>query len=454
MTLGFQQSKCRASSVDPHSAPVRPKSGRSAKIDRTPDGESPRAPRLYRVASKARLRHTEPVHDAPNQMLMEALEASGLAVEAKEGWVEVVGTDTAVRAMAHVEVSEDGARLQLDVQVSLPDGRLLTESHAASGADPGAALRSAIGMFVSNSLPALHAGLFGASADEFEGQGEMAIAGEAWRVAFGPVGLQVQAPPGAPALDPAVEPPVAPPPALFEVLQRLVRDRPRAPAAPSWFRMFIAFQANERLGVEALWNGMHWPEAEAALCAIDWPAYEGFFTMRCFSVLRPVDPPAPSWPYDYRTTVEQVRAVAERIEANPRLSEDDLVEALIDDGLDYTVAEALACFVPAGFAYQLLGDVGLPGLYGLADEDGTNLGMRALEAEPAFVAAVEVAASFEATGRGSLVDIAIRSEVFRQVHGALEAGRPVPHPHVVRIVEPEDFAAPAPWMPFESSEVS
>lgn len=379
------------------------------------------------------------LQDQLNHALLRALSAHGVELSHKDGWVVGADGEPALRAMALVQTDEDTTRAQLNVQVGLPDGRLLIDSHGAMASTPEAAVQSTLQKFAANAAPVLASAFFDRDVTTRE---RWTIDGAEWSVHLSTIGLEITPGPGTPPPDPKGPPPVVPPQELGAEVHRLIQGCRGLPS-PSWMRVFFAFQDKERVGHEVVFNGEYWPEAADALAKLDWGEYEGFYSVRLFLILTEVTPSAPRWPHDFRQTMVLVCDVVERMEHDPPPSDDDVCEALIDAGVDFEVAESLVCFTPAAFAYWLLRDLGLPADYALASEQGALLGTRPLEAEPAFVAAREVAATFDAASNPALAHLATRSDIFNIVGAALAEGRTIPNAYVVRVVDEDPVEAEA-----------
>lgn len=378
------------------------------------------------------------VFDA-NDALRESLASHGLPVRVQDdGWIEVGESRSAVRARSYeTDRSDAGAIARLDVSVALEDGRLLVESTGAPGPDADAAAVACMGKFLVGTLHPLLGAFFGHR--EHQDIERWSVRGVEFDAFLGPILAQ-----SAEASPPAV-PPIAP------ALKELVCVRGDVARRAHWIRLYFARmgKADQAGTFEAIWDNEPWPEMVEAMKKLEWPASEGFFSLRQFLVIAPVGAPEASR-RDYRTLERSTRLMADACYKDRGLNDDAVFERLVAGGVDPALAQDTVDFAPLGFTAILFHGLKLSPDYQVMDASNTAVATKPLAGEPVYVAAREVAADLSADPetRERFMAVASRCSRFSAANQALASGKKVEEielepPMLFRDYRPRDGSAPA-----------
>lgn len=320
----------------------------------------------------------------PTAALLEALTSHGLAARLEDGWIAVADSKALLRGRAHVYSTQpQGTVLRLDIQVGLPDGRLLVESNGSPGPDFDSALKASLEKLVHGSLHPLLAGFFGHR--EHQTADRVTLGGVEFDVFLGPILMQM--PQGVVPDQPLVL-------ALANSLRAVVLAR-SAERRAHWARVFYAQLDKKPEAFEALWDGEPWPEMEAALRAFAWPQQQGYLSAREFLVLVPVGDVATPGPH-YRDLEKAVSLLVDVCASDKALNDDTVFERLVAGGVQAELAERVLTFGPLGFSAVLLRGCKLTEHYEVMGPRNDVTKKRFAD-EPVYIAAREVAASL--TGR-------------------------------------------------------
>lgn len=214
-------------------------------------------------------------------MLQQALEAllkgHGLAAAPYEDWVVVDGRLPGIRAtVADPRRQEGRVLLRLDVEVALSADEVILESFVGLGEDESAALGNALQNFCVNSFHVFLAAFWNHVETDQVLVEDWQVGGQAWRAVIGNFGCQSAG--GAP---------VQVPDAVFPTLESHIKALPLAGAC-HWMRSFHCNIDGEETCTEVLLDNAPWPEAQAAVAALDWPRTDGYYSARNFLVLQRV----------------------------------------------------------------------------------------------------------------------------------------------------------------------
>lgn len=221
-----------------------------------------------------------------NAFLLDALRSHGLDCRLDGGWIVVDGALISVRGLGDPKpfVCGETVTAAVHVQLSLPDGRLLTESFASTGTDVDEAAQSALRKFALNSLHVILAAFFGREERGHVDVDTWELGGRRWKVFIGNYGVEVSPAPGRKL--PNVDPASLCPQSLAPTIKSLVTSRADEEHVTHWMRVFVPQVDGNKDGIEVLWDGRPWPDARPILAALDWPAYPGYYSVRNFIVLK------------------------------------------------------------------------------------------------------------------------------------------------------------------------
>lgn len=346
----------------------------------------------------------------PTDALREAIVQHGMKARLEDGWVEVEGSECALRARAYeTERHPQGSVARLDVSVALDDGRLLMESCGAPGKDAESAAIGCLQRFCIGSLHPILGGFFGHR--EHQEIEKWTIAGAEFEAFLGPLLVQGS----------GDKPPTPPP--IPDALRKTVQARAAASRQPHWIRLFYARFAKEPATFEALWDNEPWEDMQDALELMDWPESEGYVSFRQFVVVAPTGPRVKG-PHDYRTIEDAVALFVDACSKDRGFTDDALHAELVAGGVDAALANDVVVFGPLGFSEVLLrGRCELSPDYQVLGANNEIVATRRLVDEPVFVAAREVAAALiGAQTQDRFMIVASRCSRFSAANQALNRG--------------------------------
>ena len=390
-----------------------------------------------------------------NRLLLDALEAHGVPARKVQGWIVDSDDRYALRGGSHIHAAEaHGALVVLWVHVAMPDGRLIIESHAPGGADVNDAARAAWEKFSANTLHVLLGSLFGADNDHVHRE-TWTVGGEEWDAYLGT--FAITALPDDNGHD--VEPMTLCPDGLLAWLRRQIESCDLSRFDVHWFRMFYASCRNECSESEVLLDNESWKEAEAGLRLLEWPSYEGVYTLRTFCVLRRRVPAIANEGPDYRTIECAVREFARLCRAKAKRDNDYIYAQLLKRGMSSDVAGRVVSFAPLAFAELMLGELPLPEEYELHNQQDEVVGFYKLADEPIYACARLVASELANDPRTNdqFASVALRAATVRVVNDMLLAGETMESLKsvcfsrlVIRLPTPEQVPTKAdhPWWKF------
>lgn len=169
--------------------------------------------------------------------------------------------------------------VQLDVLLRLPDGRTVCESCGGLfGEAPKALLSDALAAMAEGTFPVLISAFFGQPPERGASHVRWPIGGVPREVFVGPMTYRYGAPGGVDGADAFAY-------RLFEWVQDWL-GRSSLPPGDHWVRVYHQHRDGRAFGNEVLLDNVPWPEAEAELAHLDWPAGPDPSDARVFLVVR------------------------------------------------------------------------------------------------------------------------------------------------------------------------
>ena len=301
-------------------------------------------------------------------------EEHGVGLAPSDYWLAhesgyAISVDASVR-----EQLESRLAVQLDIDVSLPDGRLITESFIGLGNDADEAVDDAIENFRENSLFVFLTAFFKAPPKGRVIVESWKIDGAPWRIVAGNFGCCQSKKNLVKSL----------PDQLFSEMENAIKGS-RLHNNSHWFRLFFSQQDGTRHPLELLMDNEPWHAAKEPLSRVPWQKTEGYYSVRGFVIATretPVEVSIVKADKAIKSGMEMVLNAWEQDGA----SEADVYRRLTNAHIDPDVAERLLAFTPLGFSSVFLKGADLPDTYNLMvqGEAGPD---RLLEEEPVFVEA-------------------------------------------------------------------
>lgn len=202
-------------------------------------------------------------------VLIRLFKAQDIPCAVVEGWVLPNGQAPAIRGIWHPP-KKAGAGC-LDIEVLLPDGRLLIDRCAGLGEDNNA-IMDGVQNFVLGSFPVLLACFYGKNDPEQVTTKRWSLAGSNWVAYIGNFSRRASQ---------GIDIPV--PKSAFTTIESAIEQSPLA-ADVHWFRTFYCHISAQQV-FEALMDNKPWPQGEVALKDIPWEKCDGYYSVRNFLIL-------------------------------------------------------------------------------------------------------------------------------------------------------------------------
>jgi hypothetical protein len=207
--------------------------------------------------------------------LAQFLDAHGLRTRSESEWLVPVHPGPRWRAdVSRVPGTEHV--FQLDVHLSLADGRILTESCAVYNRDRDAATGLLFKKFTTCSLHVLLSAFHGIHVPQQVEIEHWQVGADAWSAHVGPL-----------LYDRSHAVDAVPFPALIDA----VRDAfvaARASRRPHWVRVFRGVDEGHAPTLELLFDNDTWDVANPRFEGLAWPRAPGYLSLRLFVALTPV----------------------------------------------------------------------------------------------------------------------------------------------------------------------
>ena len=142
------------------------------------------------------------------------------------------------------------------------------------------------------------------------------------------------------------------------------------------------------------------PEAVNILEKIEWPSFQGMYSMRIFFVLkRSCAKHKPKTGWDYRTVLSYASKFKQVCKDYPEMDESQKCKELVKLGAEAELANHLSIFSPLAYSKIVFKKLPVPETFRIHYEDGRLSGEKPLETQPAYLAAREIA--YQQGSRGS-----------------------------------------------------
>lgn len=334
-----------------------------------------------------------------NALLAQLFQAHDVPAAVEGEWVVFPAAGMKIAgAVVRQLPTPQGVMVQLDIELCLDPVRVLLESCAGIGQSFEAALADGVGNFTVNALHVLLAAFFGRVDDQVTRE-EWTIDGRPRTVTIGPAVTR-----GRPLEGPAS-------PDWFEQLARELQAS-RLSDGPHWVRFYHARSQGATQACEVLLDNEEWPEAQAAMAALDWPAVQEFTSVRAFLVIQGGLDLAPAVGTCCRMRSADDGAILRELAAG---------------GMGRRDAGRAVALVPLAFGRVLLGTLGVRSAATAvlrSVRTGEDTPFR-LEDDPIYVQARQLAETAYARGameREEFAAVALRSAEVDAVNQALQAG--------------------------------
>lgn len=358
-----------------------------------------------------------------NEYLLEVLRSHGIQAQHFGEWVALDETGPALRGLSFINSKhENQVIIQLDIQVALPDGRLLVESFGAFGESENKALLIGFNKFLKNSFHTIISVFFNYKLDEQIELEQWTLRGETWNLYINGMTIEVGPQPENNGNDAEI-PEFKPPENLISTLEPIAEQCNIENADLHWFRGYVFVQDGKVTTIETLWDGMVWSEATKLLEKMEWPPYQGRYSMRIFLILQRTQAKhkyKPGW--DYRTILSQTAQLAQLYRDHPEMDEDQIHQELVRIGVDPELASHLIVFSPIAYSKTLFHKLALPDTYQIRGMDEQLSSEKPLEVEPAFLAARDMAQKLVQKDREQFMAVAQCCSIFNVISQALKDG--------------------------------
>lgn len=373
-------------------------------------------------------------------VLAALLRSHGVPVRHHDGWLVTSPGSPAWRCQVEELPLAHSRSVQLDVDLALPDGRMLTESFAGVGATLEAGVQNAFRKFSDNALHVLLSAFHGHHDPEQSVVETWRGAHTSWTAHVGPLQL--------------VSTGASPMPVMPELvdLSRDLMETVELLERPHWLRIFRGQVNGGTPTLEVLLDNVTWVAPCERLQRLPWPVVEGYGSVRLFLVILP--PSTAEAPVPFLPESESLRVGFDRLLAvaasEPEASDCSWYQALVADNVSPSVAERLIAFVPIAFGELLLAEAKHSPAYRLMN-GGQPGPERKLMSEPAYAIAKEMAdrVTNDPVQRAGLEALALRSACVNAANDALNRGSRLENLHFTPSVvflgrfSPEPASAPA-----------
>lgn len=205
-----------------------------------------------------------------------ALTGHGLVVGSSDGWFRTDDNEAMIRARISRETEHPDQRIvQLEIDVALPDGRLINECFAGWAPTRRDAELDAFKNFLSSSAHVLLSAIWGTKCSDQVDTEVWQVAGRTWRATLGPYVVRSKH-----------DPTTLAPRTLIGDLTRIAQESLREPRV-TWFRHFYCNVGNGTTQAEALRDGDFFTSGEDALRSTAWAHLDEFWSLRHFMIVQP-----------------------------------------------------------------------------------------------------------------------------------------------------------------------
>lgn len=338
----------------------------------------------------------------PNELLVKGFQEHGYPDASIDGdWVLVPGRPPARATMYPSHPTPHVVNTQLDVEIALDDGRVMTDSMGALGKDEIESLLSGFSKFSGLSFHAMLCSVYGYQQTDQIDYYQWNLNGIIWDVYFGPVGaMQLD------AEEIAQQPPVEEfvPENLFEMMEAEIKSQP-LDQDTHWASFFYAQNNGQYAGSQVTWDNRPWQDCEEKIRSLNWPQKPGYASIRRLAILRRQGSEENKGSKENAREIERALAtLLDYCSSNPLAEDEAIYVHLRNSGFSPRLTDRVIAFGPMSFASIILPDI-YPTEYYLQKET-PPLPLKRLDQEPVFN-----------VGRRFVMTVAPPKEAFMNVAG-------------------------------------
>ncbi len=338
-----------------------------------------------------------------NTTLLELFQAHGIEAIAHDDWVGFSQRSSTVRAAIVRETEHSFClSIQLDVRLEIVPGLTLVESFSGLGKTREEAAADALKHFSANSFHVLLAAFFQCNTEQVTTE-EWTLGGRPSLVTLGTVGIRGKPPVQGEALV-----------RWFHEFAQRLQEKNLGPGT-HWIRLYYAQMEGKALPCEVLLDNAVWEEMQSAMAGIDWPSGDDFYSVRIFLVIQDKRDPTGQ-------AESAVAQVASLLADNPDLSENDVFQALVDQGVSASLADRAYKFTQIAWGRRVLDGLGITFSpdYFCFDAEGKTVETGALAEDGCFAAATRLLPAYARTP--AFRRLALTSADVNAINQALHAG--------------------------------
>ncbi|MES2463890.1 MAG: DUF6348 family protein [Armatimonadota bacterium] len=312
-----------------------------------------------------------------NTIVLDLFRSHNVAATLEDDWI--VFSDSGRRASAAVvqEIPQkSGLLVRIDVRFAIAPGLTIIESFAGIGTDKEKAVLDALQSFAANSLHVLLAAFLDQSSAQVDAeqvtQEAFFIGGRQRLVTAGNIGIRGKPPVQGEALT-----------AWVDHFKTLLGEQDLGPET-HWLRLYYAQAQGKSSACEVLLDNEVWDEMQTQMAAFAWPSGEDFYSVRLFLTVGGDD--------SMLTPKRIVALLAETVEANPDVDEDEIYRTLGAVQVSEAAAHRAFLFTQIAWGRLLLQTLPItfaPDYFWL-DAEGNVTESGQLAEEPYFIAATNL----------------------------------------------------------------
>lgn len=349
-----------------------------------------------------------------NASLLQLFQAHGIDCTQQGDWIVFQKNNSKSSRKANASIVQEfkhqaALSVQMDVNFQIAPGRTIIESFAGIGTTQEAAVSDALHNFTANSFHVLLTAFLRPDHEnnEQESQEEWIIGGEKRRGVVSDIGIRGKSPVSGEELVGWYE-------KFAQKLQEKSLEKTWGKET-HWVRLYYAQSQGKSVACEVLLDNEAWEVMQSETAAFDWPSADAFYSVRVFLVIQGED--------DSGSTADShLNYLAEILTSRPDATEDQLHQALADNGVTDALADRAIKFTQIAWGRLLLDGlkINLSPVYLCFDAEGKVIETGLLIEEPYFIAATRLGPQLLPTSAGQR--LAMTSADMQTVNNALNAG--------------------------------